>query len=161
MVSKASEDLPEPEIPEMTTNWSRGISTVRFLRLWARAPTTTIFSWGMAGLNWINCSTGGAQGIIITDPVRPPWSGHLTELSGPAADPFIRSAHKWDCRGSPRGEWFGWRSLARRIGAGQGLTAPLALGLAGRGARLAFGAGLQRGGILDSALKLRRHADNI
>src|SRR3989304_380067 len=97
MVSKANEDLPEPEIPEMTTNWSRGISTVRFFRLWARAPTTTIFSWGMAG----------------------------------------------------------------RIGAGEGLAAPLTLGLAGGGARLALGAGLQGGRLLDPTVQLGRHAHDI
>src|ERR1700722_16972316 len=40
MVSKAKEDLPDPERPVKTTNWSRGISTERFLRLWTRAPWT-------------------------------------------------------------------------------------------------------------------------
>src|SRR5579863_10426612 len=40
MVSKANEDLPEPDSPVKTTNWSRGISTERFLRLWTRAPCT-------------------------------------------------------------------------------------------------------------------------
>jgi len=39
-VSKAKEDLPDPERPVKTTNWSRGISTERFLRLWTRAPCT-------------------------------------------------------------------------------------------------------------------------
>src|SRR3972149_5114681 len=38
MVSKAREDLPEPESPVMTVSRSRGISTVTFLRLWTRAP---------------------------------------------------------------------------------------------------------------------------
>src|SRR6266567_350671 len=38
MVSKASEDLPEPERPVNTTSWSRGISTSMFLRLCSRAP---------------------------------------------------------------------------------------------------------------------------
>src|SRR3989304_2162987 len=40
MVSKASEDLPEPESPVITTNLSRGISTEMFFRLCALAPTT-------------------------------------------------------------------------------------------------------------------------
>src|SRR5258705_11970940 len=44
MVSKASDDFPEPEIPVMMTNWSRGISTSMFLRLCSRAPLTTILS---------------------------------------------------------------------------------------------------------------------
>src|ERR1019366_10418749 len=42
MVSKARDDLPDPESPVKTTNWSRGISTERFLRLCTRAPCTRI-----------------------------------------------------------------------------------------------------------------------
>src|ERR1700745_106095 len=38
MVSKASEDLPEPERPVKTTSLSRGISTSMFFRLCSRAP---------------------------------------------------------------------------------------------------------------------------
>src|SRR3954447_18141338 len=45
MVSKASEDLPEPERPVMTTSESRGSSTVTSLRLCSRAPATTMDSW--------------------------------------------------------------------------------------------------------------------
>src|SRR5204862_7648451 len=41
MVSKASEDLPEPDSPVMTTSASRGIATVMSLRLCSRAPETT------------------------------------------------------------------------------------------------------------------------
>src|SRR3954451_20622806 len=40
MVSKASEDLPDPDRPVMTTSASRGIDTVTFLRLCSRAPET-------------------------------------------------------------------------------------------------------------------------
>src|SRR6478752_3941231 len=45
MVSKASEDLPEPDRPVMTTRLSRGSSTVTSLRLCSRAPVTTIWFW--------------------------------------------------------------------------------------------------------------------
>src|SRR5271163_4214674 len=38
MVSKASEDLPEPDRPVNTTSLSRGISRSTFLRLCSRAP---------------------------------------------------------------------------------------------------------------------------
>src|SRR5471032_765017 len=38
MVSKAKEDLPEPDRPVNTTSWSRGIATSMFLRLCSRAP---------------------------------------------------------------------------------------------------------------------------
>src|SRR5215468_10583501 len=42
MVSKVSEDLPEPLRPVMTTSLSRGISTSIFLRLCSRAPLMMI-----------------------------------------------------------------------------------------------------------------------
>src|SRR6266540_4010609 len=42
MVSKASEDLPEPERPVKTASLSRGISTSMFLRLCSRAPRMVI-----------------------------------------------------------------------------------------------------------------------
>src|SRR3954447_10632172 len=45
MVSKASDDLPEPDRPVMTTSASRGSSTVTSLRLCSRAPATTMDSW--------------------------------------------------------------------------------------------------------------------
>src|SRR3989337_2664357 len=38
MVSKASEDLPEPDSPVITTSLSRGRSSEIFLRLCSRAP---------------------------------------------------------------------------------------------------------------------------
>src|SRR3954462_15265900 len=45
MVSKASEDLPDPDSPVMTTRESRGSSTVTSLRLCSRAPVTTMELW--------------------------------------------------------------------------------------------------------------------
>src|SRR5256885_1467740 len=44
MVSNASEDLPEPLRPVITTSRSRGISISTFLRLCSRAPFMTILS---------------------------------------------------------------------------------------------------------------------
>src|SRR5581483_2167777 len=43
MVSKASEDLPDPERPVSTTRASRGSVSETFLRLCSRAPVTTIW----------------------------------------------------------------------------------------------------------------------
>src|ERR1700722_11058214 len=43
MVSKASEDLPEPDRPVSTVRVSRGISTSTFLRLCSRAPRMEMF----------------------------------------------------------------------------------------------------------------------
>jgi hypothetical protein len=48
MVSKASEDLPDPETPVTTVSWLCGISKSMFFRLWTRAPRTTILSFDMA-----------------------------------------------------------------------------------------------------------------
>src|SRR5262245_49887940 len=42
MVSKASEDLPEPDSPVNTTSLSRGMSRSMFLRLCSRAPRMEI-----------------------------------------------------------------------------------------------------------------------
>ena len=42
MVSKASDDFPEPESPVITTSFSRGMEMSMFLRLWTRAPKTSI-----------------------------------------------------------------------------------------------------------------------
>src|SRR6266436_6690626 len=44
IVSKASEDLPEPETPVKTTNLFRGTTTSMFLRLCSRAPRMTMES---------------------------------------------------------------------------------------------------------------------
>ena len=46
---KASEDLPEPEGPVMTTSFPRGISTSMFCRLCWRAPLILIVSIGCGG----------------------------------------------------------------------------------------------------------------
>src|ERR1041384_2598374 len=43
MVSKASDDFPEPERPVITVSESRGISTSTFLRLCSRAPRMEMF----------------------------------------------------------------------------------------------------------------------
>src|SRR5215471_14600584 len=44
MVSKAREDLPEPDTPVTTVKVLWGTSKSMFLRLWARAPRTTMLS---------------------------------------------------------------------------------------------------------------------
>src|ERR1700677_1820309 len=48
MVSKAKEDLPEPLKPVMTTNLSRGMERLRFLRLCWRAPPILMNSLAMS-----------------------------------------------------------------------------------------------------------------
>src|SRR5229473_3230674 len=45
MVSKASEDLPEPLTPVTTVMALCGTSTLIFFRLWTRAPRIEMVSW--------------------------------------------------------------------------------------------------------------------
>src|SRR2546423_3452951 len=47
MVSKASDDFPEPESPVKTTSLSLGMDRVTFLRLCSRAPRIVIWSVGI------------------------------------------------------------------------------------------------------------------
>src|SRR5438045_7324593 len=49
MVSKAREDLPDPETPVTTVRVLCGTSTSMFLRLWTRAPRTMMLSMDMVG----------------------------------------------------------------------------------------------------------------
>src|SRR5438270_13431979 len=49
MVSKASEDLPEPDTPVTTVSLSTGMEKETFFRLLTRAPRTMIASWPMSG----------------------------------------------------------------------------------------------------------------
>src|SRR3989304_6078127 len=49
MVSKAREDLPEPETPVMTTSFSRGISRSMDFRLCSRAPRMRMVSLDTSG----------------------------------------------------------------------------------------------------------------
>src|SRR5690242_21722949 len=50
MVSKASEDFPDPDRPVKTTSLSLGIERVTFLRLCSRAPRIVIWSVGIGTL---------------------------------------------------------------------------------------------------------------
>src|SRR4029078_9103825 len=57
MVSKASEDLPEPDSPVITTSFSRGRSSEMFLRLCSRAPRIEM------NLEVITCQCRGCQRV--------------------------------------------------------------------------------------------------
>src|SRR6185312_3159378 len=50
MVSKARDDLPDPDRPVMTMSLSRGRSTSTLARLWVRAPRTRMVSRAMRDL---------------------------------------------------------------------------------------------------------------
>src|SRR6476661_7785072 len=73
MVSKASEDLPEPDRPVNTTNWSRGMATSIFLRLCSRAPRIEI----------VRESAGFFLEVSFMEPLRarPSAAAHGSERS--------------------------------------------------------------------------------
>lgn len=64
MVSKASDDLPEPLSPVTTVRVLRGISTSMFLRLCCRAPRTEILVIAMNDL----CGAGVLPANFPPDP---------------------------------------------------------------------------------------------
>src|SRR6185312_5916834 len=101
-VSKASDDLPEPETPVMTTNRLRGISRLMFLRLCSRAPRTEIVSmgpailtnrgrdrsWSRQGANraWMEGipgpgRVGASRSPAVSKRVRHPWTNQGVEAS--------------------------------------------------------------------------------
>src|SRR5919107_2261069 len=57
MVSNASDDLPDPLKPVMTTSLSRGKSTSMFFKLCSRAPRTVIDLF-------MRCSISGRRGRV-------------------------------------------------------------------------------------------------
>src|SRR5688500_16417278 len=69
MVSKASEDLPDPDSPVITTSWSRGSSTSMFLRLCSRAPRTMIRSLAMTA--YCVSPTRHCQPVTVSTDILP------------------------------------------------------------------------------------------
>ena len=72
MVSKASEDLPDPLSPVNTTNLSLGISTLKFLRLLTLAPLILIkcffvVSAAIVVTGWQSCTNEGSFSRAILD----------------------------------------------------------------------------------------------
>lgn len=65
MVSKASEDLPEPERPVTTVRVLRGMETEMFLRLCWRAPRTVMWVMAARGLGGVGDAVWGevAKGL--------------------------------------------------------------------------------------------------
>src|SRR5215831_6105747 len=110
MVSKASEDLPEPESPVNTTSRSRGISRSMFLRLCSRAPRIAITRAPSAdawrrGRDW-------SKRTFIRSVARSIWGGQ----GGHTQEAKAKEASR---RSSPRGapkerSKNGGVSLARR-----------------------------------------------
>src|ERR1700727_404069 len=80
MVSKASEDLPEPERPVNTTSRSRGISRSISLRLCSRAPRTAMTRGSRASLAGRFLSKRSFIGKWLPFP-RPSAAGFEREFS--------------------------------------------------------------------------------
>ena len=86
MVSKASEDLPEPLRPVITTSLSRGMVTSIFFRLLARAPLTMILSCMGDGSPFISfkcramaASNSFSEGREVPGGLHPPFSFVLSK----------------------------------------------------------------------------------
>src|SRR3989338_3071765 len=71
MVSKASEDFPEPERPVITVIAPRGISTFIFFKLWVRAPFTR--SQSLPCL--CSCSSFLLCFLCFSTKISCPWRG--------------------------------------------------------------------------------------
>src|ERR1700736_6287708 len=99
MVSKASDDLPEPDSPVKTTSLSRGISRSTFLRLCSRAPRTVIARMAEPAFGW--------RFALITSSISA-FPGALTRAALGRASPktgigrqWVRSEHRKNARRFP------------------------------------------------------------
>src|SRR2546427_317046 len=86
MVSKASDDLPDPDRPVKTTSLSRGIDSVTFLRLCSRAPRIVIWSIGIRTLRYsFSRVTANVALPVATSRPSPPSTRHsATTVRRPA-----------------------------------------------------------------------------
>src|SRR5712691_1292957 len=86
IVSKASEDLPDPDKPVNTTSLSRGIDSVTFFRLCSRAPRIVIWSVGIRTLGYsFSLVTANVALAVATSLPSPPSTRHsATTVRRPA-----------------------------------------------------------------------------
>src|SRR5580700_11080777 len=98
MVSKASEDLPEPDSPVNTTSLSRGISRSTFLRLCSRAPRIVIarklepaFGWRFA---LITSSISAFQTLQFGTRRVAPCSGRASPDNRDIGRQWVNSEHR-------------------------------------------------------------------
>src|SRR3546814_18621039 len=75
MVSKASDDLPEPDRPVITISRSRGRSRSMFFRLWVRAPRMRMVSIAIGGGDLGNGGGGRRRIAAETESVTSPRFG--------------------------------------------------------------------------------------
>src|SRR5512143_2240678 len=93
MVSKASDDLPEPDRPVITISRSRGSSTSMFLRLCSRAPRMISLS---SGITWqYRDREGCGQAVVRVLVVTPPPGARSAQRNPQGArDPSRKCAHR-------------------------------------------------------------------
>src|ERR1700730_7009214 len=100
MVSKASDDFPEPDSPVKTTSRSRGISRSTFLRLCSRAPRIVIARMAEPALYWrfalITSSITGVPDALAA----PCWGAHRRK-AGDRTPVWVRSEHRKNARRFP------------------------------------------------------------
>src|SRR5713226_4001328 len=86
IVSKASDDLPDPDRPVNTTSLSRGIDSVTFLRLCSRAPRIVIWSVGIRTLRYSfsRATANVALAVATSLPSLPSTRHSATAVRRPA-----------------------------------------------------------------------------
>src|SRR3546814_13574092 len=100
MVSKAGDDLPEPDRPVITLSRSRGRSRSMFFRLWVRAPRMRMLSIAIGGGDL--GSGGGGRGRErdrTEERNDPPPRGPLAAIDRP---PHTPTTHSHGNRRAPR-----------------------------------------------------------
>src|SRR3546814_7409014 len=156
MVSKASDDLPEPDRPVITISRSRGRSRSMFFRLWVRAPRMRMVSIAIGGGD-LGSGGGGRRRERDRTEERnePPIWGQMAEIASlperrrsgrdaarsGARCPGTRASGNLQERRKPRALWGsrGTPGLASRAAArarGRAGRAPLSAPQGGRRARL-------------------------
>src|ERR1700682_5410703 len=100
MVSKASDDFPEPDSPVKTTSRSRGITRSTFLRLCSRAPRIVIARMAEPALYWrFALITSSITGVL--DPLSAPCWGAHRRKAGDRTPVWVRSEHRKNARRFP------------------------------------------------------------
>src|SRR6266550_197556 len=87
MVSKASDDLPDPDRPVKTTSLSRGMDSVTFFRLCSRAPRMVIWSvgiWGTFGYSFSLVIANVPLAVATRRPPKPSTQHSVTAVRRPA-----------------------------------------------------------------------------
>src|SRR5258708_38591398 len=98
MVSNAREDLPDPETPVTTVKALWAISKSIFLRLWTRAPRTTILSFGETGI-WQHKAQPFPQGTALAGPGRMAETSYYKRFAAFA----VAASRRLDVSGSSAG----------------------------------------------------------